>query len=68
MGLWTRVNSQEKSVLDHILLQESDSKAVKGMLIDEEKVWAPSRLIKEDKVVNEIFSDHNVIILEMNWI
>ena len=38
------------------------------MLIDEEKVWAQNRLIKEGKLVSEIFNDHNAMILEMNWI
>ena len=43
-------------------------KKSKKMLIDEEKIWAPSRLINEGKIVSETFSDHNVIILEMNWL
>ena len=43
-------------------------KKSKKMLIDEEKIWAPSRLINEGKIVSETFSDHNVIILEINWL
>ena len=66
-GLWTRVMNNERSVIDYIIIDKDDSQYVTNCIIDEKKELAPSRLLKENGEIKEKFSDHNVIIVKMDW-
>ena len=64
-GVWTRVQGDEKSIIDYVLTDASSANTVKEMKIDEEKQYGLHKLYK-NTVTNEnrkIYSDHNSIIL-----
>jgi len=62
-GRWTRIQGENKSRLDYVIACET---SVKWMQIDEEKIWTPSRIKKENGVARQIYSDHTSIIMECN--
>ena len=64
-GLWTRVQGEERSVLDYILVSEEDTDNVVSMLIDEEKKFAPGGI---NELNETVYSDHNIIMCNINWI
>ena len=63
-GTWTRQENGQKSVLDYVLVNKEEIKSIEQMHIDEEKEKAPYTQAEGRKV----YSDHNTIILEANWI
>ena len=40
-GLWTRIEGQERSVLDYVIMFEEDMRLLGNMKIDEEKDITP---------------------------
>ena len=67
-GLWTRVENGKQSVLDYIIIEKGDDEFVQEVIIDEEKEYAPSHLVKENGVVRKVFSDHNAMMMKTNLI
>ena len=67
-GVWTRTQGNEKSILDYIIMKESDEDNIVQMVIDEDKIWAPYKLEAHNNDINNIYSDHNAILLTLNWI
>ena len=64
-GKWTRIQACKdgtvsKSVLDYILLSENMNSSLKEVIIDEEKILCPYRVIIEDRARKWVFSDHCV--------
>ena len=64
-GLWTRVQGECRSVLDYMLVWKGDQENLISMLIDEEKEYASAGI---DDNNNVVYSDHNTIIGEFNWL
>ena len=71
-GYWTRVqvvnNREMKSVLDYCIMNSALGKKVESMLIDEDKVLCPFRIVKDKKNNSTIqkYSDHNALLVKIN--
>ena len=69
-GKWTRIQAMKKgddkkSVLDYVLLSPGLSQSLEKLLIDEEKIYCPSRVKKQRGKSELVFSDHCSIIFEL---
>ena len=68
-GVWTRVQGDEKSIIDYVLTDVSSAKTVKEMKIHEEKQYGLHKLDK-NTAPNEnikIYSDHNSILINLDF-
>ena len=68
-GVWTRVQREEKSIIDYVLTDGSSANTVKEMKIDEEKQYGLHKLDK-NTATNEnrkIYSDHNSILINLDF-
>ena len=68
-GVWTRVQGDEKSIIDYVLTDASSANTVKEMKIDEEKQYGLHKLYK-NTATNEnrkIYSDHNSILINLDF-
>ena len=63
-GLWTRVKSQERSILDYVLTNSKLLSTVTEMIVDENKQYSAFKLEKSRKT----YSDHNAILLKLNLV
>ena len=63
-GLWTRVQSRERSILDCVLTNNKLLSTVIEMIVDENKQCSVFKLEKTGKT----YSDHNVILLKLDLI
>ena len=61
-GLWTRVQGQERSILDYVLTNSKLLSTVTEMIVDENKQYSAFKLEKSRKT----YSDHNAILLKLN--
>eukprot|EP00112_Aurelia_sp_Birch-Aquarium-sp1_P014117 Seg3022.3 transcript_id=Seg3022.3/GoldUCD/mRNA.D3Y31 product="hypothetical protein" protein_id=Seg3022.3/GoldUCD/D3Y31 len=60
-GLWTREQGSTKSILDYFLIKEEDKEYAKEIIIDEEKVITPFRIVKKKGSIKTIYTDHNAM-------
>ena len=60
--LWTRVQGQERSILDHVLTNSTPLSKFLEMIIDENKKYG---VFKFEKSRNT-YSDHNQVLLKLN--
>ena len=68
-GAWTRVQGEEKSIIDYVLTDASSANTVKEMKIDEEKQNGLHRLDK-NTATNEnrkIYLNHNFILINLDF-
>ena len=63
-GAWTRVQHQERSILDYLLTNRKLLSTFTEMIVDENKQHCVFKLEKSGKT----YSDHNVILLKLNLI
>ena len=64
-GLWTRIEGEEKSVIDYVLTFEEDTDIVEEMIIDEEKLITPYHIESESR--RRIYTDHCMISGRLNF-
>ena len=66
-GKWTHVirTTEEKSVLDYVMVDNSLEMKVTDLIIDEPTLYCPFRTKSENKVRRTVYSDHNAMILKM---
>ena len=66
-GKWTRTDkrSGNQSIIDLVIVNERMQSKVKQMIIDEEKDLTPARYIARNGKLEEVQSDHNCIIVEL---
>ena len=50
-GKWTRIQGQQKSTIDYVIVDKKDEKYLTKMIIDEEKVNTPYHITKEGKYI-----------------
>ena len=67
IGVWTREERDSKSVLDYVILKQEDMTYLKAINIDEEKNECPYAFNTKKGSQNIMYSDHNVIEMEMDW-
>ena len=68
-GLWTREQGEEKSVIDYVITTKKDLNTIKTMKIDEEKEFGIYKAeIQGIKQCGKIYSDHNAIMLNIDFI
>ena len=68
-GVWTRVQGEDKSIIDYVLTGTASANTVKEMKIDEEKQYGLYKLEK-NTATNEnkkIYSDHNSILINLDY-
>ena len=68
-GVWTRVQGDEKSIIDYVLTDASSAKTVKEIKIDEEKQYGLHKLDK-NTAPNEnrkIYSSNNSILINLDF-
>ena len=63
-GLWTRVQRQERSILDYVLTNRKLLSTVTERIVDENKQYSAFKLEKNRKT----YSDHNAILLKLNLV
>ena len=68
-GYWTRVQNvngvEEKSVIDYCITNSTFANQLNTMLIDEDKVLCPFRIIKhKDNKIIQKYSDHNALLVK----
>ena len=68
-AVWTRVQGEEKSVVDYVLTYASSANTVKEMKIDEEKQYGLHKLDKNIATngKRKIYSDHNFILINLDF-
>ena len=70
MGVWTRVQWEERSIIDYVLTDTASANTIKEIKIDEEKQYEWHKLDKNTPI-NEnqkIYLDHNSIdFRNTNW-
>ena len=68
-GLWTRIEGDQKSVLDYVIVFEEDLEKVKSMDIDNEKDITPYYIEKDEnnRKVRK-YSDHLMITVHMQMV
>ena len=68
-GVWTRVQGEEKSIIDYVLTDASSANTVKEMKIDEEKQYGLHKLDKNTATNKnrKIYSDHNSILINLDF-
>ena len=69
-GKWTRIqrkkNQIERSVIDYVLVEENLYSRIEEVVIDENKLYTPWRVVSRKKCRQIIFSDHTAIITTVN--
>ena len=68
-GVWTRVQGEEKSIIDYVLTDVSSANTVKEMKIYEAKQYGLNKLDKKTST-NEnrkMYSDHNSILINLDF-
>ena len=63
-GLWTRVQAQERSILDYNLTNSKLLSTVTEIIIDDNKQYSVFKLRK----IRKTYSEHDAIILKLNFI
>ena len=70
VGKWTRIQKKkkaiEKSIIDYIMVEENLKHRIEEMIIDEDKLYTPWRVIFRKKERQIIFSDHTAMITTVN--
>ena len=61
-GRWTRIQNDQKSIIDYGIIREEDEDSIVQVTIDENKEITPYRI--SDKIV---YTDHCAILTEMDW-
>ena len=63
-GVWTRVQGEEKSIIDYVLTDTTSANTIKEMKIDEEKQYGLHKLEKNaaNNENKKIYSDDNSIL------
>ena len=59
-GIWTRIEGEQRSVIDYAVVSEGDEDHLNEMIIDENKIFTPYHIVKE----RTIYSDHCAIIVK----
>ena len=69
-GKWTRIRKKkkttERSVIDYIMVEENLKSRIEDVVIDEDKLYTPWRLVYSKKQRHIIFSDHTAMITTIN--
>ena len=69
-GKWTRIRKKkkttERSVIDYIMVEENLKSRIEDVVIDEDKLYTPWRLVYSKKQRHIIFSDHTAMITTVN--
>ena len=60
-GKWTRIEGQEKSVLDYVITRKEDKELFSAMLIDEEKLITPYTVEQTTDGTRIVYTDHCMI-------
>ena len=62
-GKWTRIEGEQKSILDYVIVNENEVGKLKWMKIDEEKLITPYTITKGRMIP----SDHCAITASFDW-
>ncbi|XP_066930834.1 uncharacterized protein [Clytia hemisphaerica] len=62
-GFYTRIQGNEKSVIDYIIIDKKNKEYLLSASIDEEKLYTPYHIDKG----RTVYADHNAFIITMNW-
>ena len=63
MGKWTRIQGDQKSVIDYAMVDKKDEEYLIEMYIDEDKIKTPYHITKD----GPIYTDHCAIMIKMDW-
>ena len=63
-GTWTRIQKEQKSVLDYMIMKNHDVHHIEKMVIDENKIKTPYRITSEKEL---IYTDHCMMITTMKF-
>ena len=60
-GKWSRIEGQERSILDYVITKNEDKDIFTNMQIDEEKIITPYTVEKEETGTRIVYTDHCMI-------
>ena len=66
-GLWTQEQGKDKSVIDYVITDKKYFTTIKGIHIDQNKEYATFKMQRKESGDIKIYSDHNVIILKVDF-
>lgn len=66
-GKWTRIEKDQYSILDYLIINECHQDRIKTVTIDEEKTNTPYRITKEGGKIKTVHTDHCALICEIKW-
>ena len=61
-GMWTRIEGDQKSIIDYVIVSQTETNLVSEMTIDEHKYDTPYRLVNKERV----YTDHCMITVKLN--
>ena len=67
-GLLSREQGKEKSVIDDVITNKENLQKIRKMIIDENKEYATYRTECQQDQVRKTYSDHNEILMEIDYI
>lgn len=62
-GLWTRIQNQEKSIIDYALIKKEDAISLRSVIIDEIQQFAPCKFVTNNNAGEEKYSGHRSSLL-----
>ena len=65
-GVWTRIEGEEKSVIDYVIVNEEDKELYKEMKIDELKDLTPYSVDIVERKMRHVYTDHCMIKIVAN--
>ena len=61
-GTWSRIQKDQKSVIDYGIIKEADAHRIESVVIDENREVTPYRIANDI-----IYTDHCAILTEIDW-
>eukprot|EP00794_Sanderia_malayensis_P001695 gene1695-1886_t len=62
-GIWTRVQGEQKSVIDYCIIGKEDEHCIKRMEIDQQGISTPYRIVGN----RTVYTDHRAITTDLDW-
>ena len=67
IGRWTRIEGNQKSIIDYVIMDKSEEENILKMEIDEEKEWTPYHIVRKEGKLRTIYTDHTSIKVVKQW-
>ena len=66
-GTWTRIEGDEKSILDYMIVQKDELESCKEMSVDENKDYTPYHMEMTERGQRIVYTDHCMMKCDVDW-